>query len=294
MNPQSQLIELPPHTSAPAPEGIPATDNSQASRSPVSGRRRNGKIAGLPKAIRDQINPMIQDGFSYRAIIEKLNAPGAPPLPYPITEHHLSEWKDGGYEDWVQQQLWQHEMRAERETFSGLLSGSDPIQLPEGGLQIATTGICQLLRDLSLSRSAPGADPDKYLRAANSLARLSRSILHLQLYRDACAKAREALKPLKDPKRKLSDEERRSIVLEVDDILGISHDNPDVYGIAKYAPNPLEQRNECRGRSDEGPDPSDEGRVPGDENPSSSSSSSSSLPANPPPPPNGTINPTIH
>jgi hypothetical protein len=45
--------------------------------------------------------------------------------------------------------------------------------------------------------------------------------------------------PLKDPKRKLSDEERRSIVLEVDDILGVSHENPEVYGIAKYAPSPL-------------------------------------------------------
>ena len=45
--------------------------------------------------------------------------------------------------------------------------------------------------------------------------------------------------PLKDPKRKLSDEERRSIVLEVDDILGISHENPEVNGIAKYAPSPV-------------------------------------------------------
>src|SRR5579859_2930145 len=157
MNPQS--------SSAQTPSASPdATDNSP--RSSVTGRRRTGKIAGLPKVIRDKLNLMLQDGLSYAAIIENLNAPGAPPLPYPITENNISDWKDGGHQDWLQEQLWHQELRTQRDSFAGALSGSDPIQLPEGGLQIATTGICQLLRDLSLSRSAPAADPDRYLRAA--------------------------------------------------------------------------------------------------------------------------------
>lgn len=226
----TQIIELPPQDTpiAGSPSTQPGTLSTGTSpvRSGVTGHRRTGKIACLPNAIRDRINLMIRDGVPYRAIIDKLNAPDAPPLPYPITENNLSDWKDGGYEDWVQEQLWQQEMRADRDSFSGLLAGPDPIQLPEGGLQLAATGVCQLLRDLSLSRSTPGADPDKYLRAANSLARLSRSILHVQLYRDACVKAREALKPLKDPKRKLTDSERRAIVLEVDDILGVNSHDP--------------------------------------------------------------------
>src|SRR6185503_14622089 len=38
--------------------------------------RHNGKVARLPKALRDKINLMIQDGLSYPAIIESLGDAG--------------------------------------------------------------------------------------------------------------------------------------------------------------------------------------------------------------------------
>ena len=173
---------------------------------------------------------MLENGLPYRAIIEKLEAPGAPPLPHPITEHNLSEWKDGGYQDWLKDQFWQDELRAKHESFVGVLSGTDPVQLPEGALQFATVGLCELLRDLS--PGAPGfstADnaPDRYIRAANSLARLTGSVLHLQHYREACARARAALQPMKDPKRQLSPSETRAIVRNVDRILGLTSEDLD-------------------------------------------------------------------
>jgi hypothetical protein len=178
-----------------------------------------GKIAGLPAPIRDQINHFIQDGVPYHVIIQKLQSPDAPPLPCALTENNLSDWKDGGYQDWLDDQFWHDEMRSRHETFSGLLPGADPIQLPEGGLQLAAIGLCELLRDLSTS--GIGGDPDNYVRAANSLARLSRSILTLQRYREACAEARAKVRELKDPKRKLTEDERRALILQVDEILGI-------------------------------------------------------------------------
>jgi hypothetical protein len=61
---------------------------------------RNGKVARLPHALREQINQMIDDGFPYKAILEKLQEPGAPPLPYPISEMNLSNWRRGGYQEW--------------------------------------------------------------------------------------------------------------------------------------------------------------------------------------------------
>jgi hypothetical protein len=164
---------------------------------------------------------MIQDGVSYHRIIENLPSAGAPPLPCPITENNLSDWKDGGYQDWLRDQFWREEMRTRHEIFSGLLNGADPIQLPEGGLQVAAIGLCELLRDLSTSGTAGNPDPDRYVRAANSLARLSRSILTLQQYRNACAEAQAKVRELKDPKRKLTEDERRAIILQVDEILGI-------------------------------------------------------------------------
>ena len=211
---------------APDPGAIPPVDSSADGPQPgphpaIPRRRRRGKIAGLPAPIRDQINHLIQNGVPYHVILEKLQSPDAPPLPCVLTENNLSDWKDGGYQDWLDDQFWRDEMRSRHETFSGLLQGADPIQLPEGGLQLAAIGLCELLRDFSTSGTAGNPDPDKYVRAANSLARLSRSILTLQQYREACVEARAKVRELKDPKRKLTEDERRAIILQVDEILGI-------------------------------------------------------------------------
>ena len=226
------------------PPALTGSDNgSQATSSPAIAkpRRRRGKIVLLPKTTRDQINLMLDDGLPYQAILEKLQAPGAPPLPYPITEHNLSEWKDGGFQDWIKKQFWESELRARHDTFAGLLAGDDPIQLPEGGLQLAAVGICELLRDLSARHQQTDADPDKYIRAANSLARLSRSILQIQQYRDVRAKARAALRELKDPKRKLTESETRAIVRHVDSILGLDFETETDWAqadAAKQEPKP--------------------------------------------------------
>jgi len=212
----------PDSAAPPAPDSNVPSDGTPPGPYPaIPRRRRKGKIASLPLPIRDQINHLIQDGVPYQLIIDKLEAPGAPPLPCVITENNLSDWKDGGYLDWLDDQFWRDEMRARHETFSGLFNGADPIQLPEGGLQLAAIGLCELLRDLSTSAVAGKPDPEKYVRAANSLARLSRSILTLQQYRNACAEAQAKVRELKDPKRKLTEDERRAIILQVDEILGI-------------------------------------------------------------------------
>jgi len=214
---QDPLVTPDPVAIAPIDSSV---DDPQPGPHPaVPRRRRMGKIAGLPAPIRDQINHLIQDGVPYHVIIEKLQSPDTPPLPRALTENNLSDWKDGGYQDWLDDQFWRDEMRSRHETFSGLLNGADPIQLPEGGLQLATIGLCELLRDLSTS--GIGGDSDNYVRAANSLARLSRSILTLQQYREACAEARAKVRELKDPKRKLTEDERRALILQVDEILGI-------------------------------------------------------------------------
>jgi hypothetical protein len=61
-------------------------------------RCRNGKIARLPRAIREAVNVMLLDGFLYRDIAAKLEEAGYPG----IRLQHLSQWFKGGYEDWLQ------------------------------------------------------------------------------------------------------------------------------------------------------------------------------------------------
>jgi hypothetical protein len=79
-------------------------------------RPRSGKVARLPYATRERINLMIEDGFPYKAIIEKLSQEGL--LPYPVSDANISNWRNGGYQEWRQAQQ-QKEARA-RQTATAL------------------------------------------------------------------------------------------------------------------------------------------------------------------------------
>src|SRR5271166_2755470 len=72
---------------------------------------RKGKIARLPQGTREQLNRRLQNGEVGKALVEWLNA-----LPEvraivasefggnAVTGQNLSEWKKGGYHDWLMQQ----------------------------------------------------------------------------------------------------------------------------------------------------------------------------------------------
>ena len=61
---------------------------------------RNGKVARLPELIRQLINEMLDEGFIYRAIIQKLKDLGI----IGISEMNLSNWYKGGYQDYLLKQ----------------------------------------------------------------------------------------------------------------------------------------------------------------------------------------------
>jgi hypothetical protein len=72
---------------------------------------RNGKIARLPRSVRQELNRRLDDGEQGKQLVAWLNA-----LPEvqavvtaefegkPIREQNLSQWKKGGYRDWQAQQ----------------------------------------------------------------------------------------------------------------------------------------------------------------------------------------------
>ena len=60
----------------------------------------NGKIAHLPKAIRDQINVMLRDGAPYPEIRRKLRELGNPDL-NSISKQNLHNWKNAGHQHWL-------------------------------------------------------------------------------------------------------------------------------------------------------------------------------------------------
>src|SRR5262245_13523383 len=69
--------------------------------------------------------------------------------------------------------------------------------------------------------------PEAYIRLFSALPRITRESLRYQQYRDACLQARAEVQKLHDPKRELTDSERRAIVRKVDEILGLASPEPD-------------------------------------------------------------------
>jgi hypothetical protein len=69
---------------------------------------RNGKIARLPRALRDRINQALYDRCPAKRLVQALN-----PMPEvkavlaqyfngrPLRPQNISEWKQGGYRDWL-------------------------------------------------------------------------------------------------------------------------------------------------------------------------------------------------
>ena len=185
--------------------------------------RRNGNIARLPKPLRDKVNSMILNGVPYPAIIQSLGDTGKH-----LNCMNLTRWRKGGYKDWLAEQTFIERTRARQETPGELVRDFDATEVNHAALQLGTLHIFEALRDLgpgSLNQKL-GGDCAAFARLINALARASRETMQLQKYREACARARRVLDQLKDPKRKLTDDERRSLVLLVDDILGLGEE-PD-------------------------------------------------------------------
>jgi len=98
---------------------------------------RNGKIARLPRAIRDELNRRLADGGIGSRLVTWLNS-----LPEvqqvlktgfgarPINEQNLSEWRQGGFEDWLR-----HEDA--RAWVSQLAEESDDLEKESGSIPLA-------------------------------------------------------------------------------------------------------------------------------------------------------------
>ncbi|MCE9609886.1 MAG: hypothetical protein K8R23_06715 [Chthoniobacter sp.] len=92
---------------------------------------RNGKIARLPRAVRQELNRRLHEGEQGKRLVMWMNAlPEVQAIVVaefggkPIREQSLSEWRKGGYRDWVLQQ--------EALELAGRL-GEDAAELSEDG-----------------------------------------------------------------------------------------------------------------------------------------------------------------
>ncbi len=212
-----------PETSSPSQTAIPQPADPQPS---TARRRPKGKIPSLTKEQRDAINHLLLDGATYAVVEARMAEQGIS-----LNGENISNWYHTGYQEYLDQLDRLDYQRARYEAASDLLQNTDTAKLPEAGLQVAAAQIYDLLGRFTPAALAKAFtdDPDKYTRLLNALSRITRESLTIQKYRDASARAREALKPMMNPNRKLNDEETRAIVRKVDEILGFPTDDDDEF-----------------------------------------------------------------
>jgi hypothetical protein len=141
-------------------------------------KSRTGKIARLPKKIRDQLNRRLQDGCASPQLLEWLNA-----LPsvrrglreyfigQPITEQNLSQWRKGGYLDWLRHQETQSQTR-------WMIERSDDVDVMKNGqylcerlARILTAELAQHIHELD-SISSRGERWKQFREISAELSRL--------------------------------------------------------------------------------------------------------------------------
>jgi hypothetical protein len=122
---------------------------------------RNGKIARLPRAVRDELNRRLDDGEQGSGVLAWLNGREdvqavltAHFSGLPINKQNLSEWRGGGFAEWRQQQeTWgaMHEILTQ-ENAHKLMKGR---KLSEVAAQMAALALGRSLQAVLLTKDSP-------------------------------------------------------------------------------------------------------------------------------------------
>ena len=158
--------------------------------------RRIGKIARLPAAIREEVNEFLNDGLEYPRIIDWLLQQG-----HSVSPMNLTNWKDGGYQDWLQHRIRLDELELKLEYASELAAKADAGKFQQATLNLTCLQFYEMLNrfDPAALSASLHARPEKYPAVINSLARFTREYVGLQRFRvelDDKAKAEAQLKQI--------------------------------------------------------------------------------------------------
>jgi len=149
---------------------------------------RKGKVAHLPKEARDRINQLMSDGFTYLEIIAELG-----PIGQGLTENNLSNWKDGGYLEWLQEQQRLDRMRVRQEFAKDLVRENSGITSHQAASQIAALNLCDIVDDFepAILKKALLNDAELYVKLLkaythllNTMPKLSHAEVECEIRRD--------------------------------------------------------------------------------------------------------------
>jgi hypothetical protein len=135
--------------------------------------RRNGKIARLPKPMRDLVNHMLDDGLPAKVIIDELGEAGQG-----LNAQNLTNWVQGGYQDYLKAQEDMDRAKAQLEAALDLLKeypDADPRTVRRATDLVAATQIFETLREYGEEalKKMFQTKPDKYLPLLNTMCNMA-------------------------------------------------------------------------------------------------------------------------
>jgi len=145
-----------------------------------SKRRRNGKVARLQAVLRERINQMLDDGFQYKTIIEKLGDSGKH-----LGEDSLSSWRRGGYQDYLKAQALNERALTQIEAAADVIRETrdfDPAHAQRACQQLALLQYMDVLLEHGdeIARDSLKKNPAKMITLMNSICKLSNSELAIE------------------------------------------------------------------------------------------------------------------
>ncbi len=153
-------------------------------------RPGKGKVARMPKVVRDRLNQMLVDAVPYKDIITRLGKHSRA-----LTHQHITAWKQWGHQHWLEQQERLEDMRSKREFALEIVRQMNAGELEEAGARIAAAQIYDALNDFdatTLKKKMEGSLAN-YANILNSLFKLRDSNLRFEKYRAQVAEARRRI-----------------------------------------------------------------------------------------------------
>jgi len=142
---------------------------------------RTGKIARASYEVRKHVNEMLRDGKTAKAVINFLNGAGISG----VTDMNVSNWREGGFQDFLKEQTRLDEMQFKREFAMEIVRQNQGSQLQEATLHLAASQLYEALTDFDIGRLKGLLDekPENYAAIVNSLAKLSKGALEVDKYK---------------------------------------------------------------------------------------------------------------
>ena len=177
--------------------------------------RRTGNIAQLPRAVRDQVNQMIDDGCRYQKIIAWLGNNGHPG----IKPNNLTTWRTGGYQEWLEEQRELAHEEKLLELSHKIATTNEESKAHEAAMRIVTNFLFQVFLKFDPKKLAAELDmkPTQITPVLNAFSRISRRSTELDTlkeYKRHQAEQRKAAAEatvVNQPKPGLTDEGRADI-----------------------------------------------------------------------------------